>query len=170
MTEDQRPGTIYWIDHFAVPSNDLDRWIKFQVNVLGAKLERINGLTTEARQRNQGFAAFCRTPYSMVDGFLSTEQLPAAAEPGAGLPRFGFFIRPEDIEEHLRRLDEHQVAHTEPIHTSAEGQEGTAVRFADPDGNPLEFWAPKHLPAGAMAGATPAKVGRISHEIGRAHV
>ena len=165
MAEDQRPGTIYWIDHFAVPSNDLDRWIKFQVNVLGAKLERINGLTTEARQRNQGMAAFCRTPYSMVDAFLSSEQLPAAAEPGAGLPRFGFFIRPEDVEEHLRRLDDQQVAHTDPIRTSDEGQEGTAIRFADPDGNQLEFWAPRRLPAGAMAGATPVKVGRISHAV-----
>lgn len=165
MAEDQRPGTIYWIDHFAVPSNDLDRWIKFQVNVLGAKLERINGLTTEARQRNQGMAAFCRTPYSMVDAFLSSEQLPAAAEPGAGLPRFGFFIRPEDVEEHLRRLDDQQVPHADPIRTSDEGQAGTAIRFNDPDGNQLEFWAPTHLPAGAMAGATPVKVGRISHAV-----
>ena len=163
--EDQRPGTVYWIDHFAVPSNDLDRWIKFQVNVLGAKLERINGLTTEARQRNQGVAAFCRTPYSMVDAFLSPQQVPAAGEPGAGWPRFGFFIRAEDVDEHLRRLDEHQVPHTDPIRTSAEGQEGTAIRFADSDGNQLEFWAPTRMPAGAMAGATSAKVGRISHAV-----
>src|SRR5436309_11325287 len=91
MAEDQRPGTIYWIDHFAVPSNDLDAWIKFQVNVVGAKLNRINGLTTEARNsgRGGGVAAFCNTPYSMVDGFLANEQLPAAKEPGTGLPRFG---------------------------------------------------------------------------------
>src|SRR6266545_4910218 len=152
MAEDQRPGTIYWIDHVAVPSNDLDKWIKFQLNVLGAKLERINGLTTEARQRNQGIAAFCRTPNSMVDGFLFSDQLPAAAEPGAALPRFGFFIRPEDIDEHLRRLDEQQIAHTDPIRTTEEGQEGTAIRFVDPDGNHYEFWAPVHMPAGAMAG------------------
>jgi len=166
MAEDQRPGTIYWIDHFAVPSNDLDRWIKFQINVVGAKLARINGLTTEARQPGQGgVAAFCQTPYTMVDGFLATEELPKAADPGAGLPRFGFFIRAEDIDEHLRRLDEQKVAHTDPIRTSEEGQDGTAIRFADPDGNQLEFWAPTRLPAGAMAGATPVKVGRISHAV-----
>jgi predicted enzyme related to lactoylglutathione lyase len=167
MAEDQRPGTIYWIDHFAVPSNDLGRWVKFQLNVIGATLNRIQGLTTEARQRGQvgGVAAFCNTPNSMVDGFLAAEELPAAAEPGAGVPRFGFFIRSEDIDEHLRRLDKNGVAHTDPIHTSAEGQEGTAIRFADPDGNQLEFWAPTRLPAGAMADATPVKVGRISHAI-----
>jgi len=165
VAEDQRPGTIYWIDHFAVPSNDLSKWIKFQLNVLGAELERINGLTTEEHRQGRGIAAFCRTPYSMVDGFLSAEALPAASEPGTGYPRFGFFIQTEDIDEHLRRLDQYQVAHTDPIRTSAEGQEGTAIRFADPDGNQLEFWAPTRLPAGAMAGATSAKVGRISHAV-----
>jgi hypothetical protein len=101
----------------------------------------------------------------MVDGFLSPDPLPAAQEPGAGWPRFGFFIRSEDVETHLRRLDENQVPHTDAIRTSAEGQEGTAIRFADPDGNQLEFWAPARMPAGAMAGATPVGVGRISHAV-----
>src|SRR5438552_1476757 len=96
MAEDQRPGTIYWLDHVAVPSNDLDQWIRFQLNVIGAQLNRINGLTTEAHQKNQGVAAFCLTPNSMTDGFLSSSQLPAAADPGTGLPRFGYFIRLED--------------------------------------------------------------------------
>jgi hypothetical protein len=165
MMEDQRPGTIYWIDHFAVPSNDISTWVKFQQNVLGASLSRINGISTEARKSGRNIAAFCYTPYSMVDAFLADEMLPAAKEPGAGWPRFGFFIREEDIDEHLRRLDELKVPHTDPIHTSAEGQEGTAIRFADSDGNQLEFWAPTRMPAGAMAGETPAKVGRISHAV-----
>lgn len=165
MAEDQRPGTVYWIDHFALPTNDLDQWIKFTTNVLGAKLDRINGLTTEARQRSQSVAAFCRTPYSIVDGFLQNEMLPPAPEPGSALPRFGFFIQEEDVDEHRRRLDEYGVAHTDPIRTSEEGQDGTAIRFADPDGNQFEFWAPAHMPAGAMAGAGPLKVGRISHGV-----
>ena len=164
--EDQRPGTIYWIDHFAVASNDLDKWIRFQLNVLGCKLERINGISTEARKSGRGgVAAFMRTPYTMVDGFLADEQLPEPQQPGAALPRFGFFIRPEDIDEHLRRLDDLKVPHTDAIKTSAEGQEGTAVRYTDPDGNQYEFWAPTHMPTGAMAGETPAKVGRISHAV-----
>ncbi len=165
MAEDQRPGTIYWIDHFAVATNDLDRWIKFTVNVLGAKVDRVNGLTTEARQRHQAVAAFCRTPYSIVDGFLQDEMLPPAPDPGASLPRFGFFINQADVDEHLRRLDEYGVAHTDAFRTSAEGQDGTAIRFCDPDGNQYEFWAPTHMPAGAMAGAGPLKVGRISHGV-----
>jgi extradiol dioxygenase family protein len=165
MAEDERPGTIYWLDHVAVPSNDLDEWIRFEVDVIGAKLERINGLTTEAHQKGQGIAAFCLTPNSMMDAFLSSKDLPATADPGAALPRFGFFIRPEDIDDHLRRLDEHNVPHTDPIRTSAEGQEGTAIRFTDPAGNQMEFWAPTKMPTGAMAKATPVKVGRISHAV-----
>src|SRR5439155_984263 len=65
----------------------------------------------------------------------------------------------------LRRLDEQKIAHTDPIRTTEEGQEGTAIRFVDPDGNHYEFWAPARMPAGAMAGETPAKVGRISHAV-----
>jgi len=165
MAEDQRPGTVFWIDHFAVATNDLFHWIKFTQNILGARLDRINGLTTEARENNRSIAAFCRTPYSIVDAFLANETLPPTPAPGASIPRFGFFIRPEDIDEHLRRLDEFGVPHTDPIQTSEEGQEGTAIRFTDEDGNQYEFWAPTHMPAGAMAGAGPLRVGRISHGV-----
>ncbi|MEA2640603.1 MAG: Glyoxalase/Bleomycin resistance protein/Dioxygenase superfamily [Chloroflexota bacterium] len=165
MAEDQRPGTVYWIDHFAVPTNDLSKWLTFTMDVLGGKLARINGANTEARKRGQSMIGFCHMPYSMIDGFLQDEMLPAAAEPGAMLPRFGYFIRAEDIDEHLRRLDEYHVPHTDPIRTSAEGQDGTAIRFTDPDGNQLEFWAPARMPTGAMEGAGPLKVGRISHGV-----
>jgi hypothetical protein len=52
--------------------------------------------------------------------------------------------------------------------TSAEGEDGTAIYWQDPDGNQFEFWAPARLPAGAMdppeAGG-PMKVGRISHGV-----
>src|SRR5213079_1698534 len=112
--------------------------------------------------RGGGVAAFCNMPNTMIDGFLADAMLPAAREPGAGLPRFGFFIREQDIDEHLRRLDELGVAHTDPIRTSEEGQEGTAIRFADPDGNQLEFWAPARMPAGAMNDESAQKVGRVA--------
>ncbi len=165
MAEDQRPGTVYWIDHVAFPTNDLTRWIDFTVDILGAKPDRITGLTTAARLRGQPSIVFCRTPYSIVDGFLQNEILPPAPAPGEVLPRVGFFIRKEDIAEHLRRLDEHGVPHTDAMRTSDEGQDGTAIRFTDPDGNQFEFWAPEHMPIGGMAGAGPLKVGRISHAV-----
>src|SRR5581483_6183911 len=72
---------------------------------------------------------------------------------------YGYFIRKSDIEEHLRRLDRFQVPHTDPRRTSELGQDGTVIYFEDPDNNQLEFWAPEHLPDGALDGAGPLKVG-----------
>jgi catechol 2,3-dioxygenase-like lactoylglutathione lyase family enzyme len=65
----------------------------------------------------------------------------------------------------LRRLDQHKIPHTDAIRTAADGDEGTVIYFADPDGNQYEFWATLHMPAGAMAIATEEKVGRISHAV-----
>jgi catechol 2,3-dioxygenase-like lactoylglutathione lyase family enzyme len=66
---------------------------------------------------------------------------------------------------HLRRLDRYKVPHTDPVKTAADGDEGTVIYFADPDGNQYEFWAPAHMPEGAMEIATDEKVGRISHAV-----
>ena len=66
---------------------------------------------------------------------------------------------------HLRRLDQHKIPHSDPIRTAAEGDEGTTIYFADPDGNQYEFWAPVKMPEGAMEIATSEKVGRISHAV-----
>jgi catechol 2,3-dioxygenase-like lactoylglutathione lyase family enzyme len=51
------------------------------------------------------------------------------------------------------------------VKTAADGEEGTAIYFSDPDGNQYEFWAPVHMPEGAMEIATDEKVGRISHAV-----
>src|SRR5438067_1121352 len=36
VLEDQRPGAAYWVDHYVVPTADVDRWNRFYTNVLGA--------------------------------------------------------------------------------------------------------------------------------------
>jgi catechol 2,3-dioxygenase-like lactoylglutathione lyase family enzyme len=81
------------------------------------------------------------------------------------MPRCGFFIRTEDIDTHLGRLKQHGIPHSDPVRISNEGDEGTTIYFEDPDGNQYEFWAPVHMPEGAMAVATPHNVGRISHVV-----
>src|SRR5262249_46052129 len=90
---------------------------------------------------------------------------PPAKPLGEELPRCGFYIRPEDIDLHLRRLDQHKILHTDPVKTAAEGDEGTIIYFADPDGNQYEFWAPAHMPEVAMEILTSERVGRISHAV-----
>src|SRR6266540_4533481 len=106
MLEDQRPGTVYWIDHYAVGTNDLQRWVDFHERVLGGQTTRTN--------RPDPKNMFQQLGQCLHGGFLQPVQLPGSAGPGKALPRYGFWIRPEDIELQLRHLDEQQVPHADP--------------------------------------------------------
>ncbi len=160
-------GAVHWIDHFVVGTNNMSAWVDWAVNSTGITRQPIIGLTTAARKRNIKITSFlwwdggsCR-----IGAFLQPEFYPPAKELGKDLPRCGFYIRPEDIDKHLRRLDRHKVPHTDAIHTAADGDDGTVIYFADPDGNQYEFWAPVEMPEGAMDIATEEGVGRISHAV-----
>src|SRR2546425_4823388 len=167
MANDESRGAVHWIDHFVVGTNDMVAWADWAVNATGLTRRPLIGLTTQARKRNIKITCFlwweggsCR-----IGAFLQPEVYPPAKALGEDLPRCGFYIRPQDIDAHLRRLDEHKIPHTKPIQTAAEGDEGTTIYFADPDGNQYEFWAPVHMPEGAMEICTSEKVGRISHAV-----
>ncbi|HEY7168743.1 MAG TPA: hypothetical protein VIB79_29565 [Candidatus Binatia bacterium] len=167
MANDESRGAVHWIDHHVVGTNDMVAWADWAVNATGLKRQPINGITTAARKKNVPIMCFlwweggsCR-----IGAFLQPEVYPASKGLGKDTPRCAFFIRPEDIDLHLRRLDRYKIRHTEPVRTSAEGDEGTAIYFEDPDGNQYEFWAPVQMPKGAMEICTPEKVGRISHVV-----
>ena len=158
-------GAVHWIDHYVVGTNDMGAWVDWAVNATGITRRPIIGLTTAARKRNIKITSFlwwdggsCR-----IGAFLQPEIYPPAKALGEDLPRCGFYIRPEDIDMHLRRLDQHKIPHSGAIRTAADGDDGTIIYFADPDGNQYEFWAPSRMPEGAMEIATKEKVGRISH-------
>ncbi|MPZ16045.1 MAG: hypothetical protein GEU73_16760 [Chloroflexi bacterium] len=156
MLDDQRPGSVYWIDHYVVPTADPSRWSAFYTNVFGAQSRA--GEEAPNRAVRGARALFTWVGNCHVGGSSHEEALEASS----GLPRYTWFVRPENVDEHLRRLDVNGVPHSGPIRTSEDGEDGRAIRFADPDGNQLEFWAPSRMPDGAMDGETPAKVGRIS--------
>ena len=164
MATDQRPGTVHWIDHIVVGTNDLGAWLDWAEKAIGVKPTSLNGLTTASHKRGQPVAAFC----DMGDGschvgaFLQNEELPPIEGLDPDGPRYGFFVRAEEIDQHIHRFDQHGILHSDPVRTSAEGDEGTAVYFADPDGNQYELWAPTHMPEGAMEVSTPHGVGRVS--------
>jgi len=162
MAVDQRPGAVYWIDHYAVPTKDLDRWVEWNANVLGATQPWHD---TDPAPGQAPRAIFRVLGGCHVIGFAQSVPIPPGKGLGKGLPRYGFYVRPEDIDQHLRRLDELGVPHTEPVRTSSEGEPGTAVYFQDDDENQFEFWAPDRMPDGAMEGASPQGVGRISHAV-----
>jgi len=107
MLEDQRPGTVYWIDHYAVGTNDLERWVDFHERVLGAKTTRSN--------RPHPLNMFQQLTNCLHGGFIQPVPLPPSAGPGKGLPRYGFFMRPQDIDAQLRHLDDCQVSHGDPL-------------------------------------------------------
>ena len=167
MANDEPRGAVHWIDHYVVGTNDMVAWADWAVNATGLARQPIVGITTTARKKNVPIMCFlwweggsCR-----IGAFLQPEVYPPSKELGQDTPRCGFYIRPQDIDAHLRRLDEHKIPHTKPIRTAAEGDEGTTIYFADPDGNQYEFWAPVHMPEGAMEICTAEKVGRISHVV-----
>ncbi|HEY3115201.1 MAG TPA: VOC family protein, partial [Chloroflexota bacterium] len=160
MLDDQRPGTIYWIDHYVIPTEDIDRFEEFHINVLGARTQP----TSPERRRQTGIFQDLAAPCHL-GGFVQKQPVPPSAGLGKGLPRNGHFIRQQDIDDHLRRLDANHANHTDPVRTSAEGDEGISILWEDPDGNQFEFWAPDRLPEGAMGEETSTKVGRISHGV-----
>lgn len=155
---------VHWIDHFVVGTNDLIQWVRWAERVLGMEIREISGVTTAARQQRRPIFAFGYPGVGdcHIGAFLQNEMLPPSPGLGRGLPRYGFHVRPEDIDHHLRRLDAHGLPHGDPTPTSAEGERGTAILFEDPDGNQYELWAPARMPDGAMDGCGPLGVGRIS--------
>ena len=179
MAEEQRLETVHWIDHVVVGTNNMNAWVEWAVNAIGGSKWNpsgdntrnsaglIGGLTTLERQRNRSIICFL----VIGDGschfgaFLQNEMLPPSKGLGKGTPRYGFFVRPEDIEEHLRRLDGHGISHTDPVRTAAEGDEGTAIYLEDPDGNQFESWAPDRRPDWAMAACTALRVRRVRRRI-----
>ena len=167
MERHEPRGTVHWIDHFIVGTNDMVTWVDWAVNATGITRRPIRGITTTARKKDVPIMCFlwwegesCR-----IGAFLQPEVYPSGKPLGEDTPRCGFYIRPEDVDAHLKRLDRHNIPHTDPVRTADGGDEGTVIYFADPDGNQFEFWAPDHMPEGAMEICTSEGVGRISHAV-----
>ena len=159
-----RNGAAHWIDHVVVPTNNIDAWVTWGVNAIGVERGPIRGLSTAEQKRGGTIACFL----DIGDGschfgaFLQKEQLPPSKGLGVDTPRYAFFVRPEDLDEHILRLERLGVPHTDPAQTAAEGADGVSVCFEDPDGNQFEFFAPAVMPAGAMEVSTALGVGRVA--------
>ncbi len=159
MQQDQPAGTVHWIDHFVVCTNDLERWEGFHQQLLGARRDR------EAIVNGSKIGVFLNIGCCQNGGFIDHRPLPPTKGLAEGLPRFGLYIKKDDLGAHLNRLKQLNAPHTEPLRTSAYGESGVSIRWQDPDGNQYEFWAPDVLPAGAMERRSSKGVGRISHAI-----
>lgn len=155
----QAAGIVHWIDHFVCCTNDVERWYRFNERVLGAKTI-VGDFVWSA-----GIGVFQDIARSRIGGFGMHDPLPPTHGLGQGLPRFGYYIEPAQIEAHVRRLRETGAVHAAPQRIEHLGEPGVSIPWQDPDGNQFEFWAPDAMPAGAMTERTPAGVGRISHGV-----
>ena len=156
---ERRVGTVHWIDHFVTCTNDIHRWVAFQVAVLGAVPWA--GFPEAMRSRGMFLdLARCR-----IGAFVADDPLPPTRGLGTGLPQYGFYVQPADLDAHVRRLDEAGAVHGAPVRISTEGDAGTSVAWQDPDGNQFAFWAPDRMPEGAITDCGPLRVGRISHAV-----
>ena len=70
------PGTVYWIDHYTVCTNDLPRFSAFHAQVLGGK--QWIGPT--------GFEMFQSVARSKTGGFMLDSAAPALPRARTGLP------------------------------------------------------------------------------------
>ena len=150
---------MYWIDHYVICTNDIDRWARFHAKVLGGKLR------PDPKGVLIGFGIFQDIGMIRHGGFIAQKPLPESRGLGRGMPRYAYFVDVTDIPAHIQRLDEAGAVHSDPIRTTADGDPGTVIYWQDPDGNQFEFWAPDVLPEGALYGAGPERVGRISHGV-----
>ena len=120
MSSVEPKGAVHWIDHYVVGTNDLPGWSYWALHATGLPMRPINGLTTNMRKKNTPIFCFmwwddesCR-----IGAFLQPENYPKAKELGKDMPRCGFYVRPEDIDKHLHRLDQHKIPHTDPVKTA----------------------------------------------------
>ena len=66
----------------------------------------------------------------------------SARHSGLVLGEGAVLMHPQDVDQHLRRLDQYNVPHLDALRTSSDGEEGISIAWEDPDGNQFEFWAP----------------------------
>jgi hypothetical protein len=139
MSNIERPGSVVWIDHYVVASNSPEHWTDFMATVVGA--------VPSAHHEGGAFIRFQELTSCCHHGVMkSSSPLPPSTGLGKSLPRHALFIRPQDVDKHLRRLDQHKVPHLDAVRTSSDGEEGISIVWEDPDGNQFEFWAPDRMP------------------------
>src|ERR1700744_1073461 len=104
-------GTVQWIDHYVLCSEDIPRFAAFHTKVLGA--------LTLPDPENRAPGVFQQVATVRVGGFRAKAPMPPTLGIGRGLPRYAYYINADDIDAHLKRLDEAGAIHREPISSAA---------------------------------------------------
>jgi catechol 2,3-dioxygenase-like lactoylglutathione lyase family enzyme len=132
---------IVAIDHVVLRVSDLERMVRFYVDVLGAKLEKEQediGLY----QLRVGTSLIDLVP---VDSKLGQMGGAAPASQGRNVDHVAFRVLPWDGEAILRHLNGHGIEAEIKSRYGAEG-DGPSSYLTDPEGNGLELKGPPWAP------------------------
>ena len=129
------------IDHVVLRVSDLNRMVRFYVDVLGAKLEK--------EQEDIGLYQL-RVGTSLVDlvpveGKLGQMGGAAPGRQARNLDHVAFRVLPWDGEAILRHLNGHGIEGEIKSRYGAEG-DGPSIYLTDPEGNGLELKGPPWAP------------------------
>ena len=129
------------IDHVVLRVSDLDRMVRFYVDVLGAKLEKEQG-DIGLYQLRAGTSLIDLVPVESKLG-----QVGGAAPGGEGrnLDHVAFRVLPWDGEAILTHLNRHGIEGEIKSRYGAEG-DGPSIYLTDPEGNGLELKGPPWPP------------------------
>jgi len=129
---------IIELDHIVLNVGDIDRSLKFYIEVLGLKGERVE----EYRAGKVGFPSVRINQATIIDLFPRKDgAAQSSSEKGNGnLNHFCLVVGPEDFSGIVQYLAENQVTvrHGPVSRWGAQGR-ATSVYFLDPDGNEVEI-------------------------------
>jgi len=130
--------TLREIDHIVLRVVDLDKMLRFYVDVLGCSIERRQdeiGLV----QLRAGSSLVDLVP---VDGKLGRMGGAAPGREGRNVDHFCFRVEPFDAEAIYAHLAKHGVQAGEVSQRYGAEGEGPSIYLDDPEGNTLELKGP----------------------------
>lgn len=130
---------IQTFDHCGFVVEDIPRSHQFYNALLGGKPLHIQNLNTQ-RLYKGGFPvmSFVEMGGHRFELCLAQEPLPNA-QAGNGMPRIGFSVTHQVMDELIKQLEENNIAHEGPIQYPNAVPFERTIRVWDPDGNTLEF-------------------------------
>jgi catechol 2,3-dioxygenase-like lactoylglutathione lyase family enzyme len=130
---------IRTFDHCGFVVEDIPRSHQFYNALLGAKPLHIQNLNTQ-RLYQGGFPimSFVEMGGHRFELCLAQEPLPDR-QTGTGMPRIGFSLTNQVMDELIKQLEENQIPHQGPISYPGAVPFKRTIRVWDPDGNTLEF-------------------------------
>ena len=130
---------IRTFDHCGFVVEDIPRSHQFYNTLLGAKPLHIQNLNTQ-RLYHGGFPvmSFVEMGGHRFELCLAQEPLPKETAQSS-MPRIGFSVTNQVMDEMLKQLKENNIPHEGPIQYPEAVPFDRTIRVWDPDGNTLEF-------------------------------